>query len=119
MAKKASCTKKRAEVIVLGRNFLDVAKFKHFLDHSENLLDTITRNKLQRCYGACLDGLTKIEVNVVGILDNGLAVCKFRCRGLLEESVQSPAKCLAVIKPVPIKKVPHRNELDHLALAMA
>jgi len=115
MAKKVTCTKRRAKVIALGRNFLDVARFKQFLDHSVNVLDTGTRSKLLRCYTGCLDGLIKIEINVVKVLDNGLAICRFRCRGLLEESLLAPAECLKEIKPVSIKTVPHRNEFERLA----
>ena len=116
MAKNANVVKPGAQnKIVLGRNFLDVARFKKFPHQSRGIFDNKTYKELQSCYERCMQGTPKIEVKVEGITDTGLANCTFYCRGSQGEFLYASADCLTAIKPALMNVHHQRDEFSHLS----
>lgn len=116
MARKAKVVQQDAQHnIVLGRNFLDVEKFKKFLSKSRNFFDNKTYKGLQNCCTRCMSGVSRIEVKVESTTDTGLAYCTFYCRGANAEYLYASADCLTAISPVPMKVHRKRDEFARLA----
>jgi len=95
--------------ITLGRNNLNIAEFKKFLDGQQGILSVVDAGKFNRCYERCLSEYPspRIEVKVEQVLSNGLAFCIFYGRGAATafEILHVPAHCLEEVMPIRIPAV--------------